>query len=541
VQHFRYRQFSFFAQDTWKISQRLTLTYGVRWEINPAFQWTSDNPGFSVQASSFDRNNLTKININPLGTPAFETKWGNFAPRVGIAYQQSDNPKWGRVIRAGYGIFYDTGAQIGSLISNPFNSRYNNQGSGAIAPTVQFPIATNNSAYVTPVAPRTTLPVSNGGTDNLVDPNFTLPIVHQINVTLEQQVGAKQTLSVGYVGALGRRLVGSNLYPANNGNPAVFAQINPITNVATPDALVILGNYSSSNYNSLQTKFQRQFAGGLSGLASYTWSHSIDDASVSSQVATTVLPTAATLAAGSPVSLLRGNSDFDIRHIVAMSVVWEIPSPSNRFAKALLGHWSFDPIYHYQSAPPLDLTTGATGSLAGTAYSQRPNLIPGVPVYIEGDDCAAQNKGQGCPGNKRLNAATVTAAQAASAGCVAPTATNAKGAFCTPLPVGTQAISGTLGRNVVRGFALQELDFSLHREFVIHEGIRIRFQADMFNVFNHPSFGPEVAVLNSATFGTTTSMANSALGANSGTGAGFNPIFNTGGPRNYQFAIKLYF
>jgi hypothetical protein len=86
----------------------------------------------------------------------------------------------------------------------------------------------------------------------------------------------------------------------------------------------------------------------------------------------------------------------------------------------------------------------------------------------------------------RLNAAPVTPAAAASAGCLAPTATNATGAFCTPALVGTQTISGNLGRNVVRAFPLQELDFSIHREFPMREHIPLRFQMDMFNVFNHP-------------------------------------------------------
>jgi len=111
----------------------------------------------------------------------------------------------------------------------------------------------------------------------------------------------------------------------------------------------------------------------------------------------------------------------------------------------------------------------------------------------------------------------------------------------TPLPVGAQAVSGNLGRNVVRGLPLRELDFSVHRDFPIPESIRIRFQAHMFNVFNHPSFGSENGTLNSAAFGTTTSMANSSLGAQSSNGAGFNPIFNTGGPRNFQFAMKVSF
>lgn len=540
-QHFRYRQYSSFAQDTWKVSSRLNLTYGVRWEVNPAFSWTSGNPGFSIKRSSFNLTNLTGIQINPFGTPAYPTTWGNLSPRVGVAYQLSTDPRWGRVLRAGYGLFYDTGAQVGNSLSNPFNGRFNNIGAGANLPVLQYPISAANAAFVTPPAARLTLPVSNGGQDILVDPNFKLPYVHEVNVTIEQQLGGKQSLSAAYVAALGRHLIGDLIFPANSGNPATFAQINPTTGVATPDSMAIIGNYSSSSYHSLQGRFQRQFSAGLAAIASYTWSHSIDDSSVNSQLGQVTLPTASALGSGLPLALLRGNSDFDIRHNVALSVVYDIPSPSNGLARAFLGHWSFDPIYHYQTAVPIDILTGSTGAIGGTSYAQRPNLIPGVPIYVYGSNCAALNGGQGCPGGMALNTAPVTAAQAAAAGCVAPTATNAKGAFCTPLPVGSQAISGNLGRNVVRGFPLQELDFSLHRDFPIRESIRLRFQADMFNVFNHPSFGSENGTLNNPAFGTTTAMANSSLGANVGNGAGFNPIFNTGGPRNLQFALKLFF
>jgi hypothetical protein len=540
VQHFLFRQYSFFAQDTWRITRRLTVTYGVRWEISPALEWTSNNPGFSLQRSTFNLANLTNLNINALGTAAYPTGWHNLSPRLGIAWQLSPDPKWGSVLRAGYGVFYDSGAQPATLLSNPFNGRYNNIGAGVNAPTVQFPISTANAVFVTPPPARTTLPVSNGGTDYLLDPNFHLPYVQQINFTIEQKIGSMQTISAGYVGSLSRRLVGDYIFPAGTGNGAVFAQINPITGAATPDSLVILGNYSASNYHSLQTRFQRQFAGGLAAVASYTWSHSIDNASVSSQAANITLPTAALSAAGVPIALLRGNSDFDVRHNVALSVVYNIPSPSNRVAKAILGHWSFDPIYHYQSALPIEIATGTVGSIGGTTYGQRPNVIPGVPLYVYGSTCVSQY-GQGCPGGRALNIAPVSAAQAAAAGCVVPTATNAKGAFCTPLPLGAQTVSGLLGRNVVRAFPLQELDFSLQREFPLHESIRLRLQADMFNVMNHPSFGPQNGTLNNPAYGISQIMANSSLGANINQGAGFNPIFSTGGPRNFQFALKLFF
>jgi hypothetical protein len=503
--------------------------------------WTSNNPGFSVSRASFNLADLSHININPLGTPAYPTTWKNISPRLGVAYQLSTDPNWGSVLRAGYGIFYDTGSQPSTLLANPFNARYNNQGAGVVAPVVQFPIANANAVFVTPSAARTTLPVSNGGQDYLIDPKFKLPFVQQINFTLEQRIGAAQTVTASYVGALGRRLVGFYIYPSGTGNGAVFAQINPITGVATPDSMVIVGNYSSSNYHSLQTKFQRQFAAGLAAVVSYTWSHSIDDASVNSSASALTLPTAKTAASGSPLALIRGNSDFDVRQNLALSVVYNIPSPSNRLSKAILGHWSFDPIYHFQTATPIEVLTGTTGSIGGTTYNQRPNLIPAVAVYVSGADCAAMYGGQGCPGGRGLNIAPVTTAQAASAGCVAPTAANAKGAFCTPQPLGSQAISGNLGRNTIRAFPLQELDFSLQREFPIHESFRLRFQADLFNVFNHPSFGPEAATLNSPAFGISPNMANSSLGANINQGAGFNPIFSTGGPRNFQFALKLFF
>jgi hypothetical protein len=84
--------------------------------------------GFSVKEGTFTKTDVSKIEINPFGTPAYNTTWGNFAPRVGVAYQLSDNPRWGRVLRAGWGLFYDTGSQIGSGVSTPYSGRYNNTG-----------------------------------------------------------------------------------------------------------------------------------------------------------------------------------------------------------------------------------------------------------------------------------------------------------------------------------------------------------------------------------------------------------------------------
>ena len=395
-----------------------------------------------------------------------------------------------------------------------------------------FPVSVSNAQFVTPPEVNLTLPI-NGQTDNLIDPSYTLPYAHEMNVSLEQQLGGRQSLTVSYVSAFGRRLLGQVVIPPNKGNPKVLGASG------VGDTLNIYGNYSSSDYNSLQGKFQRQFSHGFSALATYTWAHSLDDQSTNvntnlSGSSGISLPTAANLASGLPFVLLRASSDFDIRQAVGFSIVYDVPTFSqNRFVKAAFGNWSVDPIYHYQTALPIDIIANATSNIGGlSSVTQRPQLIPGVPVYLS---CPK------CPGGEQINTAPVSAATAAAAGCAAPTATNAKGAFCTPLPAGTQAVSGNFGRNVLRAFPLGELDLSLHRDFVFTESIRLRFQGDMFNVFNHPNFGPQGTNMFTSTFGVATSMANSSLGAASTSGAGFSPIFNTGGPRNFQFSLKLYF
>jgi hypothetical protein len=305
-------------------------------------------------------------------------------------------------------------------------------------------------------------------------------------------------------------------------------------------------------------------------VASYTWSHSLDNASTNAGVSQQgssflVLPTASQVMTGQPQSLVWADSDFDIRHNVAVSIVYNVPTPfrSNALSNAILGGWSFDPIFHYQTATPVDVFTGVNSAIGATSYQARPNVIPGVPIYVTGSTCEQQYLAlQGysaCPGGTALNLAPVSAAQAAGAGCAAPTGgtltgpngfviagktANAKGAFCTPAAVGGQAISGNLRRNTVRAFPLTELDFSVHRDIPIHERLRLRFQADLFNVLNHAQFGPynsSSSSLNNAGFGLTAQMANSYAGSGSSNGAGLNPIFATGAPRNAQFALKVIF
>src|SRR6185312_6363165 len=137
------------------------------------------------------------------------------------------------------------------------------------------------------------------------------------------------------------------------------------------------------------------------------------------------VPTAANLAAGLPAGLLRASSDFDVRHALGFSVVYNTPTLSEPFANTLLSHWILSPIFHYQTAVPIDVIANTVSILAGaTNLIQRPNVIPGVPVFVTGTDCSAEyaaaGRGSICPGGIAFNTAVPSAAVAASAGCAAP-------------------------------------------------------------------------------------------------------------------------
>jgi hypothetical protein len=304
-----------------------------------------------------------------------------------------------------------------------------------------------------------------------------------------------------------------------------------------PNVLIVYGNYASSNYNALQVHFQRQFYRGLGVNASYTWAHSLDDASNFNSGA--VFPFSANYA----------SSDFDIRQTFAASLVYDAPTPfkSSRFATAVLGHWSLDPIFHFQTAPPVNpvayLSPGADYTL-----TTRANVIPGVPIYVYGAQCTAEYGS--CPGGSAINNAPVgaplgaTDAQAAAAECYQGSVV---GAFCRPGGGITPGASsgagqGNAGRNSLRGFPLQQLDFGIHRDFQIGERVRVRFQGDIFNIFNYPNFAAPSAVLTAPNFGSSQSMMNSSFGSgNASTGGGYNSLYTMGGPRAVQLAIKILF
>jgi hypothetical protein len=300
--------------------------------------------------------------------------------------------------------------------------------------------------------------------------------------TLQWNVAIEQALGTSQ--SLTVTYVGASGYDLLNTRFLNLSGINP--NFSLGNGLFLVTNGASSNYNALQVQFQRRLSHGFEVLTSYTWAHSIDN--LSSNFLSQEPP-------------IRGNSDFDIRHNFAAAWTYDLPgSYSSVLANAILKHWALDGRITARSALPVDIFSGTTFLPNGTEQNVRPDVVTGVPVYVA--DATA-------PGGRIVNAnAFVPAA----------------GEF------------GDEPRNFVRGFDLWQADLAIERDFHLHERLNLKFRAEAFNLLNHPNFGNIDNNLSDgpAFFGRATNTLNGQLG-------GLNPLYQVGGPRSIQFALKLTF
>jgi len=464
------QNFSLYGQDTWRITPQLTLTYGLRWDVNPPLQGkNAANDPFTV--ANF--GNPATLTLAPRGTPLYETTYGNVAPRIGFAYQFQGLRKWDAALRGGFGVFYDLGQGSLGGVSSFFP-----YGATKIIASPLFPLSSQNASAP---ANSTNPPVV---TISIADPHLKLPRTYQWNLALEHSIGSKQSLSATYVGSTGRDLLRST---------SLF-NLNP--NFQT---ILLTDNSATSDYHALQIKFQRRLSRGLQALASYSWSHAIDIASTD---AGNNRSTPGVLA--NP-NIDRGNSDFDVRHSFSAGVTYDLPySGSQRVIQSILKGWSVSSFMFARSASPVDLL-GTTLSAGGITLSSRPDLNPGVPLELFGEQF---------PGGKILNRAAFTA-----------------------VPAGKQ---GNFGRNVLRGFGGWQADIGLQRQFYFTEKLALRFRAEFFNILNHPNFGNPVNMLTSPLFGRSTQTLANSLGSGGASG-GLSPLYQIGGPRSIQFALKLQF
>ena len=484
--NFAFDDLSLFAQDNWRPLRRLTVTYGARWELEPAPSTTS-GPNFLAVTGFGSPSTLA---IAPPGTALWRTRYKNLAPRIGLAYELNDSKDHESVLRTGFGVFYDLATQqVGAAIggtSYPF-------GAQKLLFGAPFPL------NATDAEPPSISPNPPLGRIVAFDPGLRLPYTLQYSLTFEQSLGGEQALSLSYVGAAGRRLLQQGVLENPNSD---FVQAAVVLNSAT------------SSYNALQVQFHRRLSAGLQLLASYTWAHSIDDSSSDAGIAGNQF------SFGINPNTNRGSSDFDIRSSFAAGLTYDFPTfRRNKLTRAVFSGWATDNLIQGRTAPPIDVVTPYT-LLFGVPASVRPDVVPGQPFYLTGPQCAELSPPL-CPGNKGLNPAAFTNPP------IDPT---------TQQPIR----QGDLGRNALRAFGSTQWDFAIRRQFSLGEPIRLQFRAEFFNVLNHPNFGPPTNVLGRPYFGESTQLLGRSLGGGGGDGS-FTQLYQIGGPRSIQLGLKLQF
>jgi hypothetical protein len=460
--HPLFLNFSTFVQDEWKTSQRLSLSLGLRWEVNPAPGVTQGLMPYTVRGSS-----PSTWTLAPQGTALWQTTWFNLAPRVGAAYIVRNTPGRETVLRGGGGVFFDTGQQLGSVGFQEFTSE-------AAPQFVSFPV--DATGLVPPVTNPPTPPYS---FVYPFEPHLQLPYTLQWNASIEQALGKSQAFTVSYVGSHGARLLKQTL-------------LNPTNNLAFEN-VYITENGLTSDYHSLQVQYRRRVSRGVTALASYTWSHCNDYGSENLQT-----------------GYQHGNCDFDVRNNLSTAFSYDLPNLGHSgFVDAVLHHWGLDDRFTVRTAFPVTLNGQfLVDTTTGRTYHAGLNLVPGQPIYLYGANCAAvYNNGLACPGGRAVD------------------------------PSAFANVSSGLGdapRNFVRGFGAWQMDMAIRRDFPIHERFKLQFRAEPFNVFNHPNLGTVNPNFGQTTFGQATATLAHSLGI-------LSPLYQMGGNRSMQFALKLIF
>jgi hypothetical protein len=478
-----------FAEDDWKITRKLTLNLGLRYDFaSPALEGQNRMANFDATSGSLVFAKSGSLQNRGLVQPNEK----NFAPRVGFAY--SFDPK--TVIRGGYGIYYSLFERIGSedqLALNPpflINKTLASNTTPVLTPAIGFP-----SNFLDP----TTVDFGNLQSFHIraVNPKDPTPMIQQWSLGFQRQLGNAWLAEVNYVGTRSTHL----------DTLSDFNQPLIVNNVSTGAAGIPFNQfgyieYTNSigvgKYNGLEATLTRQFRNGLNLRAAYTYSRSLDNTPEELESNSGAPPN------GRNFSAWYGASDFDIPHRVAVSYLYQLPFGSGRaylnsgILSKIVGGFETSGVYTYYSGHPFTVNEGGGLGTSLDAFGQAtavPNVV-GKPVTVGDSTCWFY----------------VSANQACKT--LKPNLTDA-------YQVTTSGVVGNSGRNTLRGPHTNVFDFSLTRDFPIRESLKLQFRWEVFNLFNAVLFGQPNGNVTSGAAGQITTL--------------------SGDPRVMQFALRLSF
>jgi hypothetical protein len=479
VLNYRQRMHFGYLQDDWKVSTRLTLNLGVRYEFATP-QWEDQN-----RISNYDPVSNQLIQASDGGIydrTLVRPDKNNWAPRVGLAYQVADRT----VIRSGYGISYIhfnrlggenllgyNGPHIVNLTINQVASLppcTGNEYRGCFRTTTQgYPSGLVDPSNFSTATTRT----------NYTPADYRTSYVQSWHLTVQREIANNLVFDIAYVGnkSNGLMILGdyNQARPNNIGENLTIDQRRPI-----PGFSYIQASYGGgfANYHALQTKLEKRYSAGVYLLNSFTWSKAIDNASGHLETAN---------GDNSRVNFRnvaseKGLSGYDQPLNNTTSVVWELPygrgrkwgADSHAVLDAVLGGWRLTGINTMTSGQPINITySPATAGQVSGAPSYRPN-------YVGGDIYTSEKTATGY-----LNRAAFT------------------------LPAINDPF-GNLGRNVGRTESIFNFDLGLHKEFGFTERLRLQFRSEFFNLFNTTNLGSPSQNVSNANFGIITGVATPA-------------------------------
>lgn len=452
AQHLRTGSYNFFANDSYRITPRLTLSAGLRYEYNSPPVDTKDRANIYDPATG----KLVQVGTGNIPRGGYEADKNNFAPRVGLAWSVGKEGK--TVVRTGYGVYYDQSPLApgeGLYFNSPYyDFRFYYQSEQAPL-TLYNPFPFNTPGQSAPSA-------------FAYDRNLRTSYTQHWNLSVQQQLGNSTVAELAYVGSKGTKLLASR----DINQPAARPQQpnlprNPLFGEITQQE-----SSAASNYHSLQARIQQRLAFGLSLLGAYTFGKSIDNASgVFSSTGDPNYPqNSFNLAAE------RGRSGFDVRQRFSLSYSYDLPFGKGKslvsdagLATMLLSGWQTFGVVTLQTGRPFtvallpEFDNSNTGiSNLGFLGNDRPNLV----------------------GKGRLDNPT-------------PDRWFNTAAFAFP-PFGS---FGNAGRNILDGPSFKNINFSLVKNTAIKEKLTVQFRTEFFNLFNHPNFGLPDNFAGSPSFG----------------------------------------
>jgi len=501
-----------YIQDSWKLAAHFTLNFGIRWEYfgpQASRKESLDSnfffgPGANLQIQSgTGRVYQSTDAANPLGG-LWQKDWNNFAPRIGFAWDMFGNGKTS--LRGGYGIGYtpNFGNVTFNVIQNPPNYGVIALTAGTDVPTI--PITTNNAG---PLAGSSVTKALGRVTLRAVDPYITTAYAHLWSVAFEHQFARDVVGAIEYTGSKGVNLYtinrlnipGSKLLYANTGSATTrindqYSYINFRTNNG-------FSNYHGMNLRLDLNNFRQK---GLSMRVNYTWSHAIDNMSNTFSEQVTGVGNLGLLDPMNP-KLDKGSAEFDVRHRFSLAGMWDVPFKSqNKVANIFLGGWSLIPNITARTGTPFTVYDSTN-----EYYAIAPRVMfskPFRPVYTQTQS--------GSP--NEFNYMTLT---------------NVDSSYVNPV-VGVADFGPFPGnmtsRNAFRAPGVWNVDFSIHKNIAITEGVRLQFRAEMYNMFNHSNL--YVVWSNTDAWATSTITATKGVRADN-----LTTIEN----RNVQLALKLIF